>query len=326
MKFRIYDRTGGGVTQDIDADSLDDAIEQGREWIENGEWGSGEDGTYRTITLDCEVCEITLRAPRPHLNGAEDSRVSDLTDLDTAPESIRGINYDEMDRCQLSDLVDYLEFDDGTVFGACRDLDLSIAEQIRDSLYEDDVEVEGDMHDCSGAHSDDLPECPVTDGPSEGTDSEGHEWVASYACCGGLRDNPGVWSTGGTGMLYSTVCARCGQIKTEREPGSQRNPGEALSTIAIEDATDKTRAWLVERHTDDDGWIPEWLAEHLDRPPTTRMTAEEAKAWVASHSDGDDLDDDDLEHAFAATFGRRADDQERADGLWSHLCGTFTAP
>ena len=67
--YRIYDRTGGGVTEDIYATSLDDAIEQGREWIEAGDWsgcaGDDEDGgeTCRTIALECCVGEIVRDEP-----------------------------------------------------------------------------------------------------------------------------------------------------------------------------------------------------------------------------------------------------------------------
>lgn len=52
--YRIYDHTGGGTTEDIYAESLEDAIEQGREWIEAGDWEQGNDEE----TLACEVGEI----------------------------------------------------------------------------------------------------------------------------------------------------------------------------------------------------------------------------------------------------------------------------
>lgn len=50
------------------------------------------------------------------------------------------------------------------------------------------------------------------------------------------------------------------------------------------------------------------------------MTEDEATAWVRSHSDDDHLDEQQLEAAFCAIFGRDADDDDRAEGLWSHLC------
>ena len=50
------------------------------------------------------------------------------------------------------------------------------------------------------------------------------------------------------------------------------------------------------------------------------MTKNEATKWVLAHEDGDELDGDELEAAFEAIFGRPADDQDREEGLWSHLC------
>ena len=103
-----------------------------------------------------------------------------------------------------------------------------------------------------------------------------------------------------------------------RSPGCQRNPGEAIATVTISPRDERTEAWLKEIH-EEDGFLPQWLAELLGCPPTTRMTEEQAKEWVLEHTDDDELDADDLEHAFAAVYSRRADDQERAEGLWSHL-------
>ena len=65
--------------------------------------------------------------------------------------------------------------------------------------------------------------------------------------------------------------------------------------------------------------IPQWLADYLECSPSVRMTEDEAKEYVTDHTDEEELDDDDLEHAFAAIFGRRADDQDRAEGLWSQI-------
>lgn len=62
--YRIYDRTGGGVTEDIYAETLEDAVEAGREWIEAGDWEQGNDEE----TLDCCVREI-VRYPTPDANG-----------------------------------------------------------------------------------------------------------------------------------------------------------------------------------------------------------------------------------------------------------------
>lgn len=50
--FRLFDRTGGGVNEDIYAESMEAAIEAGREWIEAGEWGDYQG------PLECEVGPI----------------------------------------------------------------------------------------------------------------------------------------------------------------------------------------------------------------------------------------------------------------------------
>lgn len=51
-----------------------------------------------------------------------------------------------------------------------------------------------------------------------------HEWSSEGE--GGCDENPGVWSTGGTSMMFREHCDVCGLIRTENDPGSQRNPGE----------------------------------------------------------------------------------------------------
>jgi len=266
--YRIYDRTGGGVTEDIHAASLDDAIEQGREWIEAGDWsGNDEDQdggkTYRTITLDCCVREI--------------------------------VRYDDSE-------------DDGE------------AGEIDEQATRD-----GQSYDCSGSYSDELPACEATDAPSDDdADEQGHVWRSPYSVVGGIKENPGVWSLGGTAMRFVECCRHCGCIKTTKQAGSQRNRDQPIEIITIEPRTEASEAWLKRTHAEDD-FIPAWLAEMLGCLPTLRMTEEQAREYVADHADDDDLDSDDLEHAFAAIFGRRADDQDRAEGLWSHLCAGVSA-
>lgn len=56
------------------------------------------------------------------------------------------------------------------------------------------------------------------------------------------------------------------------------------------------------------------------RKTQMKMTKTEAERWVRSHGDDDKLADDELEAAFTAIFGREADDEDREQGLWSHLC------
>jgi hypothetical protein len=51
-----------------------------------------------------------------------------------------------------------------------------------------------------------------------------HDWTSEGE--GGLDENPGVWSTGGTSMTFRSHCRTCGLKRTEHHTGSQRNPGE----------------------------------------------------------------------------------------------------
>lgn len=243
--YRIIDQTGGGATNDIYAESLEAAIEAGREWIEAGEWSS-ENGTYRTIELKCCVKEI-----------------------------VRG--------------------EDGEI--------------------DEDATREEFGHDCSGTYSDELPECKA-EANDEDADDQGHVWRSPFSLVGGIRENPGVWSNGGTRSTTKQVCRCCGMYRTEVDPGGQRNPDEALCTITLEPRDDDSEAWLKETN-EEEGWLPEWLVAFLGCAPTVRMTEEKAREWVDALEEGEDPDAEDLEHAFAAIFGRRADDTDRAAGLLS---------
>ena len=51
-----------------------------------------------------------------------------------------------------------------------------------------------------------------------------HDWSSEGE--GGCSENPGVWATGGTSMVFRSHCTHCGLIRIERSTGSQRNPGE----------------------------------------------------------------------------------------------------
>lgn len=57
-----------------------------------------------------------------------------------------------------------------------------------------------------------------------GDSVDDHDWTSEG--CGGLKENPGVWSTGGTSMLFKTRCTKCGLVRFEKTTGCQRNPGE----------------------------------------------------------------------------------------------------
>ena len=78
------------------------------------------------------------------------------------------------------------------------------------------------------------PECP---------EAAAHDWTSEFE--GGCRENPGVWSTGGTSMLFVCRCRHCGMERREKTTGSQHNPGECDTTTYSEPD-------------------PEWVAEHIE--------------------------------------------------------------
>lgn len=57
-----------------------------------------------------------------------------------------------------------------------------------------------------------------------GLSPDDHDWTSEGE--GGCSENPGVWSTGGTSMLFASHCRTCGLRRREISVGSQRNPGD----------------------------------------------------------------------------------------------------
>lgn len=57
-----------------------------------------------------------------------------------------------------------------------------------------------------------------------GDDPDDHDWTGEGE--GGCRENPGVWSLGGTAMSLDRHCRTCGLRRHEHSCGNQRNPGE----------------------------------------------------------------------------------------------------
>lgn len=56
-----------------------------------------------------------------------------------------------------------------------------------------------------------------------------HEWASTVEVDGGCDENPGVFSRGGTTMVFSSHCARCGVRRVETRHGAQRDPGQSDS-------------------------------------------------------------------------------------------------
>ena len=50
------------------------------------------------------------------------------------------------------------------------------------------------------------------------------------------------------------------------------------------------------------------------------MTKQQATEWVYGQDEQGEVDQDDLAAAFTALYGRKPDDQDWTDGLWSLCC------
>lgn len=61
-----------------------------------------------------------------------------------------------------------------------------------------------------------------------GDSPDDHDWTREGE--GGCDSNPGVWSTGGTSMLFCSHCRTCGLHRKTSTCGSQRNPGDHDTT------------------------------------------------------------------------------------------------
>jgi hypothetical protein len=117
--------------------------------------------------------------------------------------------------CDLGDDYDAVaeELWDGADYGD-GDYRVTVYWEATDS---DGDEVDSGSFDVVG-HAEE-PQCPEADE---------HDWTSEYE--GGCTENPGVWSTGGTSMVFRSHCRHCGMERVERHTGSQRNPGECDTT------------------------------------------------------------------------------------------------
>lgn len=297
--YRIYDRTGGGVTEDIYAETLEEAIEAGREWIEDGDWSglsggedAGEGRVYRTVALECEVSPIIRSAYYivRYSSGSPAEMDGPFASIDDARAKINGEHevsiepYDSAEdgvyRSQEARGVDRENVSVELVEGWSSDEGSEDYEAVYEAYGTD---VDGDeqdlrtaaaqRHDCSGTYSDELPDCEARDhGPentadpdhlSEEQDAEGHIWESPYQVVGGIRENPGVWGGQGTYLHHRSVCRLCGQYRETTTGGREDcDHGKPISTVTIKDRDEASTAWLKRTH-EDDGYLPAWLVEML---------------------------------------------------------------
>jgi hypothetical protein len=151
-----------------------------------------------------------------------------LSDMWYADDGNAELEFDCADGREAAE--EYVEGGDWGNEGACikvRVWRVGIDENGKDSLVEEDfheIDVEPDTDSMIAAAGGDA-DCD-------------HDWTAEGE--GGLRENPGVWSTGGTAMVFHTHCTKCGLHRKEYDTGSQRNPGEH-DTVEFE----QPKSWCV---------------------------------------------------------------------------------
>lgn len=79
--------------------------------------------------------------------------------------------------------------------------------------------------------------------PPECAEGCEHDWCSPYEVVGGLKENPGVWSLGGTTIHTSEVCSHCGWFRKSTAYGSQRNPGQC-DKVEYEEPSDSSLEWI----------------------------------------------------------------------------------
>lgn len=100
-------------------------------------------------------------------------------------------------------------------------------------------------------------------------DGEDHDWQSPLTLLGGLEENPGVWGSDHGGLHITEVCARCGIYRVTDTGATNRSNGQRMTSVTFRDADKESLAWLRIHH-DDDGYLPDWLAEYLDCEEETR--------------------------------------------------------
>lgn len=169
--------------------------------------------------------------------------IGDITDSEELFEPQNGSIPDVvMEPCLVSPFVIHLHDDGGADHSTeIDDLpdDDDCESEARDWVTRGDWGSDGAVVDVSWSVIDDLGQdadidgsCRVNVEPDHDdliraaggdTDCE-HDWTSDGE--GGCTENPGVWSVGGTAMIFKTHCRECGLHRTERHTGPQRNPGE----------------------------------------------------------------------------------------------------
>lgn len=233
--YRIYDRTGGGETEDIYAETLEDAITAGREWIEAGDWEQDNDEE----TLACGVGEIIYM---PDLEPIE----SALTEYAVSYEAGRIVTYITATDLAAGDLdkiiAELANIATVTTDGTDADGDTIVVITplaALDMIEDESATRHAEEHDCSGTlPAKDAPEC---------LDGGDHDWRSPYSVLGGCKENPGVWGSGHGQVMIKTVCACCGLYRTVDYGATNSSNGTQTTRTSYEPADEASIAWLMRR-------------------------------------------------------------------------------
>lgn len=137
---------------------------------------------------------------------------------DTQCETTREIELDSLDTARAAvhdEIEDWVSDGDWGTAGASVDVRWALVDSAG-------AEVDSDWHTVQVE-----PDHDVLIRAAGGDTQCDHEWVATVEVEGGLDENPGCWSIGGTTMVFDSHCERCGLKRREVSHGAQRNPGEA---------------------------------------------------------------------------------------------------
>jgi len=186
-----------GVTDLTEAEDIAAACAHAENWARDGDWG--EEGTV----VRCSVTEI-MPLKLTYRLGEAVVGVHTCGGLDTLEERSK------WDARMMDDDASHPAPDGWTG---------EWAEAMWDAFsFSSDV---ADVEDIQVEIEPDHATLMQAAGASE--DCE-HKWSTEGE--GGLKENPGVWSTGGTGLIFESHCTRCGLRRKERSPGIQNNHDE----------------------------------------------------------------------------------------------------
>lgn len=150
------------------------------------------------------------------------------TGLEAAEEYVSDGGYDDHGSVSVNVWRTALSLVDGEI----------LETRVEESSHDIDIEVDHDSLISAALSGEDRE-------TREAVKACSHDWC-SPEFLGGLKENPGVWSTGGTSLAIREVCGSCGLYRSTSVAGSQRNPGEAAESYEYEAPDAESLEWIAE--------------------------------------------------------------------------------